>query len=205
MAALDYFSTTHHGRPMPPVPPLYHSPFERSAPRRFFLKPSTSDIDTSPSHRRISSSSWLRFSTSPVATPSGQLKASLLCKGSGTSPSYDPPVSEWVYLGAGQLIFLGKPEPRAKWHEWKRQKCPQNLSRLPSPSSLSSEVVAEEFTFQKQPVKRLSNDSQLSKSMRMASFSDEGATTSAMKKYGLAGLTCEDLPSAFDSDDEEDE
>ncbi|OAK94283.1 hypothetical protein IQ06DRAFT_234587 [Phaeosphaeriaceae sp. SRC1lsM3a] len=190
---------------MPPVPPLYDSPFERSAPRRIFLKPSTSDIVTSPSHRRISSSSWLRFSNSPVATPSGQLKASLLCKGSGTSPSFNPPASEWVYLGAGQPIFFGKPEPQANWHEWKCRKYPQKTSRSPSPSSLSSEVVADKFTFQKQPVKRLSNESQLSNSIRMASPSDEGAATGAMKKHGLAGLTCEDLPSAFDSDDEEDE
>ncbi|KAH7406370.1 hypothetical protein DE146DRAFT_607524 [Phaeosphaeria sp. MPI-PUGE-AT-0046c] len=190
---------------MPPVPPLYHSPFERSAPRRIFLKPSTPDIDTSPSHRRISSSSWLNFNTSPVSMPSGQLKASLLCKGSGTSPSYDPPASEWVYLGAEQPVCVGKPGLRTDWHEWKRQKGPTTSSRSASPSLRSSEVFVEEFAFQKQPVKRLSNESQLSHWIKMASFSNQGVMMSATKKYGLAGLTCEDLPSAFDSDDEEEE
>lgn len=104
MSAQDYFSIAHHGLDMPPelaVAPLYHSPLDRSAPRRIFLKPSTPDIDNLPSHHCISSSHWLRFSTSPVTAPSGQLKASVLCKGSGTSSSYDPPASEWVFLGAG--------------------------------------------------------------------------------------------------------
>jgi hypothetical protein len=179
-----------------------NSSIERSAPRHIFLPPSATGAESSPSRRAISFSHWTRYSTTPINTPPGQLKASLLCKASGTSASYDPPLSEWTYLGADQPVKLQEAGPRMAWREWGRQKAPRSSSPL-SQSMVSSSGDEDSIKFRKQNVKQPCTVSQLTMSTKEASTSDHGMAVSTTKKYGLEGLSCADLPCAFDSDDED--
>lgn len=208
MTAQDYFSVGREISPQPspsatPYSPITPNQDEPAAPRRIYLRTSALHAEYSPGHRAVSFSSWTRYSTSPITAPSGQLKASVLCKASGTSPSYDPPVSEWAFLGAGQPITMtGKPEVREKWSDWRQR-------RSPGGSPLSTKVGeegSEGIDFRKRPIKRVSIESQLTRSIKTGSetdFETEKATMAA-KKNRLEGLTCDDLPSAFDSDSEDD-
>ena len=213
MSAQDYFSARPIAigpRPEDDFVAQYatHSKHARSTSRDSiasnptFLRPCCSNLGTSPSQRAISFSSWTRYSPSAAPTPSGQLKASLLCKASGTTSSYDPPVSEWTFLGAGQPVYSGKPFVRPGIHQ--RQKSSGSSSTLSSMSLASEQPGA--ITFSKQPVKRISMSSQLTASIKGSSLGSipEG-TMSAVQRLGLEGMTCEDLPSAFDDSDDEEE
>jgi hypothetical protein len=66
--------------------------------------------------------------------------------------------------------------------------------------------MKETMEFPRHPVKRASRISQLTSSIDKASSDDkERGVTMTVNKYGLIGLTCEDLPSAFDSDSEDED
>ncbi|KAI4913633.1 hypothetical protein J4E90_005352 [Alternaria incomplexa] len=55
-----------------------------------------------------------------------------------------------------------------------------------------------------QTLKRVNTNSELTRSFEMVSIKEEKKQTMA-EKFALEGLNCEDLPSAFDSDDEEED
>jgi hypothetical protein len=205
MAARDYFSIGREISPQREAVTTPHSSVtptedEVTAPRRIYLRTSTLHAENSPSHRAITSSHWTRYTTSPIPTPScGQLKASVLCKASGTSASYDPPANEWTFLGVGQPVNMtGKPEVREKWCEWRRRRSPGGPSRSASPT----ENAQEGIKFSRQPIKRVSMESELTRSIMTGSEMEKTMTTA--EKYGPEGMTCDDLPSAFDSDSEDD-
>ncbi|KAF1916433.1 hypothetical protein BDU57DRAFT_516559 [Ampelomyces quisqualis] len=170
-----------------------------SRPR--MILPAALGADTCPERHAVRFSHWTRFSASP-AKPKGQLKASLLCKETGTRSSYNPPASEWVYLGSDQAAVQEQTEIRMAWREWKRQNGPGESSRSSSSSSLA--MANERIAFGKQPVKRPSIQSQLTKSLLTAALGNQDMATARTNRYGLGGLRSEDLPSAFDSDDEDD-
>jgi hypothetical protein len=211
MQTQDYFSLEHVDNHLSPstaspiyVPRLTLRSYSASpsAPRRIpLLQPPSLDADASSIRRTVSFSSWTRFTTLPISTPTGQLKASVLCKASGLSPSYDPPASEWVYLGVEQPIFTGRPEDMRKFH-WRRQQGPGQSSMSSSSSCASIRKGNEAITFARQPVKRMSTESVISQEVKIKGFGGMGAGVRT-KKYGLEGLTCEDLPSAFDDSDDE--
>lgn len=136
-----------------------------------------------------------------MISPSGLLKASVLCKACGTSPSYDPPISEWVYLGADQPAHVdGKPEIRERWSDWRQRQSPSGV-QMTVPGMHMEEKP--ELSFAKQPIKRMSTESQLTRGIKMGSHvGDEVRLTD---KYGFQGLTCEELPSAFDSESDEED
>jgi hypothetical protein len=149
------------------------------------------NITTSPSHTHIASASWRRFSSNRPDSPPGELKASLLCKDTGKSASYDPPVDEWCVLDAVVPVYVGKPLQKRMMH--RREEGSASSSTLSSNQSGA-------ITFKKREVKRVSNSSQLTASI-------EGSPVgilSAAQRMGLGDVNCEDLPSAFhDSDDED--
>ncbi|KAF2024051.1 hypothetical protein EK21DRAFT_118155 [Setomelanomma holmii] len=158
---------------------------ESMSSTRSFLRP---EIITPPSSRTVSFSHWTRFNTSPISTPTGELKASVLCEASEITPDYDPPVSEWTFLGANQPVF--EYQPGVKKSAQRRQKSPSSWTAMSSQD--------EAITFEKEPIKRVSTSSQLTASLRSSSL---GSNPEA-NKFGLSGTTCEELPSAFDSDSE---
>jgi hypothetical protein len=80
---------------------------------------------------------------------------------------------------------------------WRRRKGP-GQSSMSTCSSFTS-IEEEEITFTRQPIKRMSTESQLSESIKM------GKGVSAVKKYRVEGLTCEHLPSAFEDSDSDSE
>jgi hypothetical protein len=90
------------------------------------------------------------------------------------------------------------------WREWSRQRAPRSSSPLSQSSTSSSSEAGETFEFHKQTVKQLCNKSQLTSLIKKASNGEHIALVSTANKFGLEGLSCADLPSAFDSDEEED-
>jgi hypothetical protein len=60
----------------------------------------------------------------------------------------------------------------------------------------------EPINFVKHPLKRVNTHSQLTKSLSMVMEKGEKMKT-LVESWGLEGMTCEELPSAFDSDDED--
>jgi hypothetical protein len=97
------------------------------------------------------------------------------------SPAYDPPASEWVYLGAQQPVSAKKPREVRR----KRGSGSSSMS-----SSSSCESVGE--------VKRGSGESVLSQGIK-----EKGV--GGKKKWLEGVMTVEDLPSAFDDSDDEEE
>jgi hypothetical protein len=211
MQAQDYFSLEHLESQVPLTASAMYAPkltlrsdsVSPIASRRILLQLPSLDADASPICREVSFSSWTRYTTSPISTPAGQLKASLLCKASGMSPSNNPPADEWFYLGADQPLPTGKPANMQQFR-WRQRKSP-GQSSMSTCSSFTSIEEEGQITFTRQPVKRMSTESQLSQSMKTASCSAKDIGVSAAKKYGLEGLTCEELPSAFDDSDEDEE
>jgi hypothetical protein len=175
MQTPDYFSLEYLDAYIPSTSPILALRSQPTPPRR--IPSAASFLD------------WTRFASTPLSSPLGSLKASVLCKDSGLSPSYDPPAAEWVYLGAPQPIFTGKPRDV-------RRKRGSGLSSMSSSSS-SGSIQEEVLVFEKVEVKKGSGVSVLSQGMR-----EKGV---GGKKKWLEGLTCDDLPSAYDdSNDEED-
>lgn len=170
---------------------------------------------TPPSCRTVSYSRWSRFTTSGSSTPTGELKASKLCTNRGTSPTYNPPAKEWTYLGAEQLLRCGKPEAQRSRH--RRQQSAQQYSQqssgtCPSLSSTASTTASsssqtEPMDFRRRDVQRASTSSQLTESFK-ASPAKGGpeqppGMLGLMARLGLDAADCEELPSAFDSEDED--
>jgi hypothetical protein len=177
MQAPDYFSLEYLDAHIPSTSPIITLRSQLTPPRRVPSAASFSDWTHFTSH----------FTSTPLSSPLGSLKASVLCKGSGLSPSYDPPAAQWVYLGAQQPVFTGKPR------DVRRRS--SGLSSMSSSSS-SGSIQEEILVFEKVEVKKGSGVSVLSQRIR-----EKGV--GGNKKW-LEGLTCDELPSAFDDSDDED-
>lgn len=198
----------------PPLPPRKTS-MAHNAAMRDIIRPWAEIPNTPPSCRTVSYSSWSRFSASGTSTPNGELKASRLCTPHGASPSYSPPAGEWTYLGAEQPLHCGKPVVQRSRH--RRQQSAQSSGTCPSLSSTASSrtEATEPIDFQRQHIKRVSTSSLLTQSFtasypRASPGKGAGETTPTgmqglAARLGLDTLNCEDLPSAFDSDDEDED
>lgn len=182
-----------------------NSSTDTTASAHIFLRPCCYDLGTSPSQRAVSFSSWTHYKNERVLTPAGTLKASLLCEARGLSSSYDPPAHEWIFLGADQ------PQPATA--PWVDRNIRQRKKKFESSSTLSSMTLASDgddaALFAKRRVTRVSTSSQLTTSIKGSSSwlgsIQKSGMAAADKRLGLEGMTCEDLPSAFDSDDEDEE
>jgi len=151
--------------PSPPAD-LPHPHFQRSktstaynAAMRQIIRPWAYLASTPPGCRAVSFSSWTRFSPSTRRKPNIDLKASVLCAATGTTPGYDPPLLECAHLGVDQF---GKSEP-ARSEERGRLRSESNSaslrttarsgSRVASVAACSSMASAEPITFRKIEVK----------------------------------------------------
>lgn len=174
---------------------------------------------TPPSCRTVSYSRWSRFTASGCSTPNGELKASKLCTNRGTSPTYSPPANEWTYLGVEQPLRCGKPEAQRSRHrrqqsanQYSQQSsgtCPSLSSTATSTASTSSQT--EPMEFRRRDVQRASMTSQLTESFRASPVKggldqrQPQGMLGLMAKLGLNAEDCEELPSAFDDSEDEDE
>lgn len=157
-----------------------------------------------PGCRTVSFSSWGRFTALPTeVTPSGQLKASDICNDRGMTPSFDPPVSERCYLGADQPPL----DPR---HTNALPALDNHRRYTGSATSWETGIEKGEegnrsqpLRFSKQPPKRTNTNSQITRSFEMSQF-EESKSKTLVETLGLVGVTCQELPSAFDSDEEDD-
>ncbi|KAF1940139.1 hypothetical protein EJ02DRAFT_297808, partial [Clathrospora elynae] len=155
-----------------------------------------------------------RFTTSSAATaPSGELKSSVLCRGGGLTASYDPPASEWVYLGVNQHQAPA-PAPSVNKANAKPSLFPKARNQRQRSSPTAGETREEDFKtepmeFRKQALKRVNTNSQLTSHVERETFQRMPKKMSMMermvKELGLQGVRCEELPSAFDSDSEDDD
>lgn len=167
-----------------------HNEFMRSLLRKW-----CPPVDIQPSSRTVSFSSWTHVTDGKPTTPLGKLKTSKICKGSGTTPDYDPPRHEWTYLGTEQPpLRCGKPSERKTG---RRSQESNGSWTTATSASDGGQATSEPITFRKQPVKGVGTESQLTSSLKATI---EKQPTS---RFGLQGFTCEELPSAFDSDDDE--
>ncbi|KAL5118590.1 hypothetical protein ACEQ8H_003441 [Pleosporales sp. CAS-2024a] len=173
-----------------------------TSPRRICLPISSLDAEYAPSRCAVSFSRWTRYNPNSMSAPAGQLKASVLWRATGTSPTYNPPVSELAPLEVFEAASMGvKPEAREKWCDWRNRRCPRS-----SPPSSVRLVTDSGLDFGRQPIPRMSTDSSLTRALQKASGGDGGGGgLAATKQYGLHGLTSEDLPSAFELDSDEED
>jgi hypothetical protein len=155
----------------------------------------------------ISQSKNYLTSAPEQVTPTGELKASDLYRDRGMRSTYNPPTSEFCYLGVDQP----KPDPRYN------ARPVQDLRKRKRGSSTSLATVSEQgdedarpkpttspTLFTRQVLKRVNTSSELTRSFEIVSIKEEKNPTLA-EKFAFEGLNCEDLPSAFDSDDEEED
>ncbi|KZM25766.1 uncharacterized protein EKO05_0002605 [Ascochyta rabiei] len=210
---LSYFPQTpkdDRRRTWPARPPITES--KSSIAMREVIAPWAEMPATPPSCRTVSFSRWSRFTTSGCSTPTGELKASKLCANYGTSPAYNPPAKEWTYLGAEQPLRCGKPEAHRSRHH-RQQNSQQSSGTCPSLSSTASTTVSsssqtEPMDFRRRDFKRASTSSQLTESFKPSSAKGGQEQPPGMlgliAKLGLDALDCQELPSAFDSEDEDD-
>jgi hypothetical protein len=189
---------------------------------------------TPPNCHTVSFSRWSRFTTSTSSTPTGELKASKLCTNRGTSPSYNPPANEWTYLGAEQPFLCGRPQAQRNQHRrqqsvqrYSHQSSQQSSGTCPSLSSTASTATntsgsaTEPMEFRRRDVKRASTSSQLTESLatsyklRQNSLKSSPTKGNRDQPLGMQGLMArlgvdaadcdgDELPSAFDSEDEDD-
>ncbi|KAJ4985608.1 hypothetical protein SVAN01_08883 [Stagonosporopsis vannaccii] len=171
--------------------------------------------ETPPSCRTVSFSRWSRFTTSATSTPTGELKASKLCLNRGTSPTYNPPANEWTYLGTE--LQCGKPEAQRSRHrrqhsaqQYSQQSagtCP-SLSSTASTTTTSSTSATEPMDFRRRSVQRASTSSQLTQSFKASPIKggreQPAGMLGLMARLGLDAAEGDELPSAFDSEDEDD-
>lgn len=140
------------------------------------------------SSHTVSFSSWTEFHVTSSSLPLGALKASVLRKATGTKKSFSPPTDEWIYLGVEQPIFKNQPakSTRPTW-------------RNAGHSTATPSSTDESFSFQREPIQQARTDSLLSMSLKA---SHKNTKETAVKST-LKGMTSEDLPSVFDSDNED--
>ncbi|CAO2649761.1 Nn.00g010530.m01.CDS01 [Neocucurbitaria sp. VM-36] len=178
---------------------------DSNAALRELLKPWGTLPFTPQSCRAISFSSWTRFTASNTSTtPTGELKASTLCKANGLAPTYNPPASEWTYLGADQPVHAEKPgNMRRGGH--RRQRSSASWTTVSSASDGGEKT--EPIQFRKQEVKIVNTSSQLTNSFKMSAVAGKvpSKRETMMKRLGFEGMNCDELPSAFETDSEDED
>ncbi|KAA8620919.1 hypothetical protein PtrSN002B_005036 [Pyrenophora tritici-repentis] len=134
------------------------------------------------------------------------LKASDLWKDRGTTHGYNPPTSERCYLGVNQPPHDSKYEHMLKA---KQLRCRQRSSATSSATVSSQgedgakpEPKSAPMEFYKQAPKRVSTASRLTAGLEMRTVKHDKKTYAAV--MGMDAMACDNLPSAFESDDEED-
>lgn len=134
----------------------------------------------------------------------------------GTTPDFNPPLHERTYLGVNQPkpVKCGKPQreqrDRRERHPYRRK--PSTLRS--SWSTDSSDADGEKcnvnaILFKKQPVKSISTNSLLSEGIKLQSRSASQESTNSIQMFpktlGKEKLSASMLPSAFDSDSEDED
>lgn len=163
-------------------------------------------ISTPPGCRTVSLCNWAGFTAVPAQNlATGELKASDLCKDYGTTPDYNPPASERCYLGVDQPISNFQYEHVSRAGQRRRQQ----RSAATSWGTVSEQgedgakpaPASDAIQFCKQTPKCVDTKSQLTACLKMKAAKEEMKTFAEMMRS--RAMTCEGLPSAFDSDEED--
>ncbi|KAG9193055.1 hypothetical protein G6011_03090 [Alternaria panax] len=211
MFSQDYFpyvpesgSSTHRRDSTQPLLFARNPCTSSNAFLRELLGPTISLSTMPPSCRTISSSHWCAFTTAPEQiTPAGELKASNLLRDGDMASTYNPPADEWCYLGANQPDLIPQHMSSRVQDHGKRQRgvemswatvSEQDESARPKPTTTP-------IQFSKQAPTRVNTSSELTASFDTKS--NEKKRTTLAERFAFEGLNCQELPSAFESDDEE--
>ncbi|KAF2274327.1 uncharacterized protein EI97DRAFT_126257 [Westerdykella ornata] len=159
-------------------------------------------------------SSWTRFSCSRVSNlSSDDLKASVLCAPRPTTPDFNPPLFERTYLGADQPDMVGNPEARRilrRPHRRAKSSLNNSWSTVSS-SQKDGQSQSTGLRFGKSPIKKPVTISLLTQKMHSPKeearkpINPIGFFAKAEANEGKPALSASMLPSAFDSDSEDDE
>ncbi|KAF2002049.1 hypothetical protein P154DRAFT_150555 [Amniculicola lignicola CBS 123094] len=165
--------------------------------------------ESPPGCQSISYSRWSRFSASTgSSTPTEEMKASTLWAPRGTTPDFNPPVLERTYLGVENLDPALGQGPQQRGRAGQRRKFGSDSSWMTESSRGSSRSTSEAIAFKREMVKPASTTSLLTESIKPSplgarrSASAIEILTKGMKNQRLSASM---LPSAFDSDSEEEE
>ncbi|KAF2791309.1 hypothetical protein K505DRAFT_326978 [Melanomma pulvis-pyrius CBS 109.77] len=195
----------------PPQPKRKTSSAHNAAMREIIK--SWASVPSTPPECQTISSSWSKFSSSSVNSKSKEdLLASVLWVSNGTSPDYSPPPSEWTYLGVEQPVAARNPIPNRNRRPARLRRQPASTSSWSTASSVADgEMGSEPITFRKVAVRGVSTSSLLTESLRRAPGAGLQNPTTPLevlaKEMKTTALSASMLPSAFDSDteDEDDE
>ena len=162
--------------------------------------------------------SWTRFTASDISSKSSEdMQASVLWVGAGTTPDFNPPKHERVYLGVDQQkpVQIGNPKEFKTEERVRRRRHHRPFRRVHSGlssswSTESSQSEPESFTFARQPVKSISTTSLLTQTLeekkRQAEAKQNINPVGILSKtLGEGALSASMLPSAWETDSEDED
>ena len=182
-----------------------------NAVMREIIKPWASVPLAPASCQPVMYSSWSRFSPDTGhSKPEEEMKVSKLWAPQGVTSEYNPPISEWTYLGVEQfeLVACEATNGQRTPNRHRRQAGSSN-SWLTASSSSDSNTKSNPITFEKVPVKGTSTSSLLTASFESVPAASPQARPSPIgalvRSIGNVRLDVSMLPSAFDSDSEDED
>lgn len=154
--------------------------------------------------RAIGLPHWSGFSTAPERiAPPGELKASDLLRDRGMTPTYNPPAGEWCYLGADQPKPIVQPV-KFRVHDHRERRRGTDMSWMKvseQDEDARPKTSTAPIQFFRQAPRRVNTSSELTASFETRSMEKRRLTLA--EEFASEGLDCTELPSTFDSDDEE--
>jgi hypothetical protein len=198
-------SSTHRRNRTQPLLLARKSSSSSNAYLRELLDPAIGLSAMPPSCRTIGSPHWGHFTTAPEqVTPAGELKASNLLRDRGMTSSYNSPKDEWCFLGADQPEPIPKYMPsRVQDYRKRKRGADMNWATVSEQDEgARPKRTTAPIQFLKQAPRRVNTSSELTASLETESINEEKKPRLA-ERFALEGLNCGDLPSAFDSDNEE--
>ncbi|KAF2875965.1 hypothetical protein BDV95DRAFT_603347 [Massariosphaeria phaeospora] len=200
----------------PQQPPRKTCSQAHNAAMRELMRPWGSLPPTPPGSRAVSFSSWSRFSASTTSSKSSEeMTAATIWGIKGTTPDYNPPPTEWCYLGAEQPLVPGKPQDRPTRQQRQQQQQHRRQQSSGSWATASSVSVSgtAPIVFRKEEVRGAKTSSLLTESLKSGGPCEAQSAAGVLGKQlgvgagagGMARLSASMLPSAFDSDSEDEE
>jgi hypothetical protein len=183
---------------------------EHNVAMRRIIKSWASLSDSPPGCQSVMYSSWSRFSSNDVSTKSiDEMKASVLWSANAIIPDYNPPILERTNLMVDrpELVKCGK--PRNDLCAARRYVSSKLRSSWSTTSSDSEAEKSEGVTFKRQPIRSASTASLLSASFKSKSiptvYQQRMTPAQILAKEKGQILSASMLPSAFDSESEDEE
>ncbi|KAF2748429.1 hypothetical protein M011DRAFT_457748 [Sporormia fimetaria CBS 119925] len=162
--------------------------------------------ESPPQCRSIIDCNWPKWSPSPrKALSKEDRKASVLCEGRGAIRDFNPPLLERTYLGVDQSPASDNERKPRRAHDRKKSSLRNSWSTVSS--NADAQELSGGISFVKTTVKATVTSSLLTQSFRSASEKRPNQSAGALGFFAKLGMemNADELPSAFDSDSEDEE